>query len=292
MKTVKRPGPTMADGDIKDVFVSEMRPALHRLRDWAYPDEVDHELYRAYMKQSHDVGGEPDSPGVFEEKEEDQWELNTFVDCEVLGWRGIWTSEERRRIANVDIGRTMYYGLPDYGRWLWSIARILMEKQHITLGELVERVDTVQKRAAERTTQNPLEAEPQTIGNEDNVIRNLHHKDALGKGDPQCFKGMAGKARFSVGEEVRVRNLPTILYSRTQEYLRGAPGVISRVTYESLAPEDEAFNREGEKPEWFYIVRFKMTDVWKSYAGPPQDTLQAEIVERWLEPLSAEEEVV
>ena len=59
------------------------------------------------------------------------------------------------------------------------------------------------------------------------------------------------------------------------------------MTYESPAPEDEAFNREGEKSEWFYIVRFKMTDLWKSYAGSPQDTLQSEIVERWLEPRSA-----
>ena len=133
----------------------------------------------------------------------------------------------------------------------------------------------------------PLKAEPRSTGNEKTVIRNLHHKDAVGKGDPQCFKGMAGKARFSVGDEVRVRQLPTILYSRTQEYLRGAPGTITRVSYESLAPEDEAFNREGEKPEWFYIVRFKMADLWKSYAGPPQDTLQSEIVERWLEPRSA-----
>jgi hypothetical protein len=286
-KAGERPVPTMSDTDIMGDFVSEIRPALHRFRDWAYPDQIDHALYSAYMKQPHDVGGEPDAPVIFEEKEEEQWELNTFVDCEVLGWRGIWTSEERRRIANVDIGRTMYGGFPYYGRWLWSIVRILMEKQYVTLGEVVERVHSVQKRAAGRTTQNPLEAEPRLTGDKKNVERNHHHKDAIGKGDPQCFNGMAGKARFSVGDEVRVRELPSILYSRTQEYLRGAPGTITRVTYESLAPEDEAFNREDEKPEWFYIVRFKMTDLWKSYAGPPQDTLQAEIVERWLEPRSA-----
>jgi len=270
-----------------DDLVNVIHPALNRVQDWAYPDQIDHALYRAYMKQPHDIGGEPDAQGIFEEKEEEQWELNTFVDCEVLGWRGIWTSEERRRIGNVDIGRTMYYGLPYYGRWLWAIVRILMEKQHITLGELVERVHSVQERATGRTTQNPLETEPRSTGDEKTVVRNRHHKDAVGKGDPQCFKGMADKARFSVGDKVRVRNLPTILYSRTQEYLRGAPGTITRVSYESLAPEDEAFDREGEKPEWFYIVRFKMADLWKSYAGPPQDTLQSEIMKRWLEPCLA-----
>lgn len=286
-KTVERPGSTMANTDTMGDLVSVIHPALHRVQNWPYPDQIDHPLYRAYMKQPHDVGGEPDVQGIFEEKEEEKWELNTFVDCEVLGWKGIWTSEERRRIGNVDIGRTMYYGLPYYGRWLWAIVRILMEKQYITLGELVERVHSVQKRAAGRTTQNPLQAEPRSIGNEKNVVRNRHHKDAVGKGDPQCFKGMADKARFSVGDKVRVRDLPTILYSRTQEYLRGAPGMITRVSYESLTPEDEAFNREDEKPEWFYIVRFKMADLWKSYAGPPQDTLQSEIVERWLEPCSS-----
>lgn len=76
-------------------FVSQLRPALHRNRDWPYPDEIDHELIRAYMKVPHDVGGEPDAPATFEEKEEEQWEMNAFVTSEVLCWRGIWTSEER-----------------------------------------------------------------------------------------------------------------------------------------------------------------------------------------------------
>jgi hypothetical protein len=116
-------------------FVSQLRPALHRLRDWPYPDEIDHELFRAYMKVSHDVGGEPDAPAVFEEKEEEQWELNAFITCEVLGWKGIWTSEERRRLADVDVGRTMYLGLPYYGRWMWASARCLIDKHHITLTE-------------------------------------------------------------------------------------------------------------------------------------------------------------
>ena len=27
-------------------YVSQLRPALHQLEDWAYPDEIDHALYR------------------------------------------------------------------------------------------------------------------------------------------------------------------------------------------------------------------------------------------------------
>jgi hypothetical protein len=100
---------------------------------------------------------------------------------------------------------------------------------------------------------------------------------------------MAGTPRFAVGDPVRVRDLPTIFYTRTQEYLRGAPGTVVKVSYESLAPEDEAFDRDDQKPEWFYIVRFKMTDLWEPYTGCPNDTLQAEISERWLEPVASTE---
>jgi thiocyanate hydrolase subunit alpha/thiocyanate hydrolase subunit beta len=71
-------------GDI----VSSIYAALYRLQDWPYPDQIDHALYNAYMKQPHDVGGESDPQGIFEEKEEEQWD-NTFVGYEVLGRREI-----------------------------------------------------------------------------------------------------------------------------------------------------------------------------------------------------------
>ena len=266
-------------------LVSQLRLAFHRLQDWAYPDEIDHALFQAYMKTPHDVGGEPDAPAIFEEKEEEQWELNTFVTCEVLGWRGVWTSEERRRLGNVDVGRMRYLGLPYYGRWVWAAARCLIDKRHITLGELIERVSEVRERYAVSGNA-PLEAAPGTGGDAKVVVRNRHHTKAVGKGDPQCFAGMAGTPRFAVGDLVLVRDLPTIFYTRTQEYLRGKPGTVVEVSYESLTPEDEAFDRDDQKPEWFYIVRFKMSDLWEPYTGCPNDTLQAEISERWLGPVA------
>ena len=58
-----------------------------------------------------------------------------------------------------------------------------------------------------------------------------------------------------------------------------------KASYESPAPEDEAFERDDQRPEWFYIVRFTMADLWEAYTGAPHDTLQAEISERWLQPV-------
>lgn len=272
---------------VMDDFGSQLRLAFHQLQDWAYPDQVDHKLFQAHLKTPHDVGGEPDPPIAFEEKEEEQWELDTFVTCEVLGWRGIWTSEERRRLGNVDIGRANYLGLPYYGRWLWAVARCLVDKRHITLGELIERLGEVRQRYAAGVGNGPIEPAPRGAGERAAVARNRHHREAIGKGDPQCFAGMAGTPKFAVGEAVRVRDLPAIFYTRTQEYLRGAPGTIVKVTYESPAPEDEAFDREDQRPEWFYIVRFAMTDLWEGYTGCPNDTLQAEISQRWLQPVAS-----
>ncbi len=63
------------------------------------PDLLDHARFVAYMKPVHDVGGEPDAPMKYENKDYEYWEHMTYVMCEVLAWRGIWLSEARRRIA-------------------------------------------------------------------------------------------------------------------------------------------------------------------------------------------------
>jgi thiocyanate hydrolase subunit beta len=111
---------------------------------------------------------------------------------------------------------------------------------------------------------------------------------AVGKGDPQCFAGMAGKPKFDVDDHVRVRSLAPLFYTRTQEYVRGVRGTVVKATYESIAPEDEAFDRDDQEPEWFYLVRFRMADLWEPYAGTQSDTLQTELPERWLEAADSE----
>ena len=127
-------------------LVGHLQPALHIPQHAPYPDDVDNAYFRAYTRSAHDVGGEYDVPIEYEEKEEEQWELKTFATCEVLAWRGVWTAEERRRRQNVDVGQTQYLGLPYYGRWLLSAALIMVDKQEITLTELVDKIEEVKKR--------------------------------------------------------------------------------------------------------------------------------------------------
>lgn len=263
-------------------LVARLKSSYPELPNAPTPDLLDHARFWAYMKTDHDVGGEPDAPMAYENKQYEMWEHNTYVICEVLSWRGIWLSEERRRIGNVDLGRAMYLGLPYYGRWLLAVARVLVEKRHIGLTELSERMVEVEARYEGSLAGKKLAAMPKFEGDGSQVERNSHHIHAVGKGDPQVFAGKADKAKFKVGDRVLVRELPALFYTRTPEYVRGAVGEIDSLAYESPAPEDETWDRRDAKPEWFYIVRFNLSELWHGYTGTTTDTLRTEIPERWL----------
>ncbi len=128
--------------------VALLQPALHKQTHAPAPTEIDHSLFRAYTRTVHDIGGEADIHLEYTEKEEEMWELNTFATAECFAWRGVWTAEERRRKQNCDIGQTVYLGLPYYGRWLLTCARILIDKQFCTLTELHYKIMELRERVA------------------------------------------------------------------------------------------------------------------------------------------------
>lgn len=109
------------------------------------PYEISNDLYAALRHVLHDVGGQPDIPTPYLEKSEEAWEMNTYVTCECLGWRGVWNSEERRRAEN-DLGATLYFGLPYYARWATVAAKTLVDKGLITPDELSAKLDEVRAR--------------------------------------------------------------------------------------------------------------------------------------------------
>ena len=193
----------------------------------------------------------------FENKQYEAWEENTYVTCEVLGWRGIWLSEERRRIGNVDLGRAIYLGLPYYGRWLLAVARVLVEKHHIGLSELTERMAEVKAPLRGGLRGQDIEAKPKFEGDGSQVKRNAPPQARSRQRRPAGVR-RAGRASRSSRSATRwwCVSCPVIFYTRTPEYVRGAKGEIAAVAYESPAAEDETWDRPDHKPEWFYIVRF------------------------------------
>ena len=113
--------------------------------------------------------------------------------------------------------------------------------------------------------------------------REHHAKIATGIGDPQCFKGAAGKPEFKEGDRVRIIDLPDLFYTRTMTYTRGAVGIVTKLVYESPGAADEALGN-ADSPEWFYSVVFQQKDLWPEYRHRyANDTLETEFPARYLE---------
>ena len=250
-------------------LVARLKSAYPELPDAPTPDLLDHDRFTAYMKPVHDVGGEPDAPIKYENKQYEQWEHMTYVICEVLGWRGIWLSEERRRMGNVDVGRADYLGLPYYGRWLLAVARVLVEKHHIGLTELSERMAEVQaalRRRPRRQDSWRPDRSSKATGRRSNATNTTSTRS--GKGDPQVYAGQAGQPKFRVGDTVVVRELPVMFYTRTPEYVRGATGRDRRGGLRKPRRRGRDLGPPRRQPEWFYVVRFNMAELWYGYTGP------------------------
>lgn len=87
---------------------------------------------------------------------------------------------------------------------------------------------------------------------------------------------------FQPGARVKVRDDYPVGHFRTPVYLRGKTGVVTRHLGTFDNPELLAYALEGPKKQ-LYEVRFRQVDLWDGYAGSPNDTVDADIYEHWLE---------
>eukprot|EP00026_Physarum_polycephalum_P006785 Phypoly_transcript_06837.p1 GENE.Phypoly_transcript_06837~~Phypoly_transcript_06837.p1 ORF type:complete len:491 (+),score=51.40 Phypoly_transcript_06837:144-1616(+) len=100
------------------------------------------------------------------------------------------------------------------------------------------------------------------------------------------------EVRFKKGDIVRVRSedLSTKWrrpHLRTPGYIFGAIGEVIEHTGTFHNPEKVAFLQEGPKQP-LYIVRFPQKQLWHLYEGNPEDTVDADIYQFWLEPSTRE----
>src|SRR6202011_6417029 len=63
-------------------LVARLKSAYPELPDAPTHDLLDHERITAYLKPVHDVGGEPDAPMKYENKQYELWEHMTYVRSE------------------------------------------------------------------------------------------------------------------------------------------------------------------------------------------------------------------
>ena len=90
-------------------------------------------------------------------------------------------------------------------------------------------------------------------------------------------------ARFAPGDAVTVRAGDAQGHVRTPAYIRGRCGVVERLCGSFANPESLAYGGPGLPRQPLYRVRFLQRDVWPGYRGHPEDTLDVEIFQHWLE---------
>lgn len=89
-----------------------------------------------------------------------------------------------------------------------------------------------------------------------------------------------------MSNRVRVKLLSPPGHVRTPAYLRGKTGVIERPLGRFPNPEERAYAQPASNRP-LLRVRFTMAEIWGDGAEWPNDTLDAEIYEHWLEPADA-----
>jgi nitrile hydratase len=88
---------------------------------------------------------------------------------------------------------------------------------------------------------------------------------------------------FVVGERVRIAARYAPAHVRTPVYVRGRSGRIERVLARFVNPEREAYGQNTGGEVRLYRVRIPQASLWPDYAGAPDDVLEIEVFEHWLE---------
>ena len=94
------------------------------------------------------------------------------------------------------------------------------------------------------------------------------------------------KPIFRPGASVIVSNREVDGHKRTPTYIHGKSGVIERFCGSFRNPESLAYGGDGLPRQPLYRVRFLQSHVWPEYQGSFTDTVDIEIYQHWLEPVS------
>jgi nitrile hydratase subunit beta len=98
---------------------------------------------------------------------------------------------------------------------------------------------------------------------------------------------VTGTAKIlATGTPVRIDDRGALGHCRTPWYLRGKVGTICHVHGAFRDAEKLAYHKPGQPKLVLYKVRFLQRDIWPNYTGPSEDTLESDIYQHWLEPVT------
>jgi len=190
-----------------------------------------------------DLGGQTGFGPIVNEPEDERfhadWEPRVLAMTLAMGATGLW---------NIDMSRAARESLPAYARltyyeiWFEGLLKLMAAHALVADDEL--------KAGHSLHAPRPLP-------------RKLHAASVpavLAKG-ATTERPATTKARFEVGDAVRMYAGEVPHHTRLPRYVRGRRGVIERVHGAHVFADAHATGR-GEQPHWLYTVAFDARDLW------------------------------
>jgi nitrile hydratase len=190
-----------------------------------------------------DLGGQTGFGPIVNEPEAEHfhaaWEPRVLAVTLAMGATGLW---------NIDMSRAARESLPAYARLtyyeIWFEALLKLLAAH----DLVADDELAAGHALHGARQLP---------------RKLHAADVpavLAKG-ASTARPATTRARYQLGDAVRMYAGEVPHHTRLPRYVRGRRGVIERVHGAHVFADAHATGR-GEQPHWLYTVAFDARDLW------------------------------
>jgi nitrile hydratase beta subunit len=217
------------------------------------------------MNGVHDMGGMQDMGPVSHEKDEAvfhaAWEGRVYALNRAAAAGGKWNLDASRyeieKIPPADYLRMSYYE-----RWYVRLVELLIKRDMVTGAEI----------ESGRPASGSSKANP--------AMNTKNLPSVFAPANPERPKAGVSP-RFSVGQQVRARNMHPTHHTRLPRYARGKQGTIQRDHGIFLFADTNA-HFAGENPQHVYSVCFAARELWGSQASA-RDSVYLDMWDDYLE---------
>ncbi|MDE0155634.1 MAG: nitrile hydratase subunit beta [Gammaproteobacteria bacterium] len=219
------------------------------------------------MNGIHDIGGMDNIGPVNIEKDEpvfhEDWESRVYAMTLATMGAGIFVTDEVRYVTET-IPPADYLTFKYYEKWLYSLERMMLQKNMVTPEELES---------------GEVSAPELTAGIEAASLERM----AYGmKNRMPVFVDADIQPRFKAGDAIIARNINPPHHTRIPRYIRGRRGVVEMDHGIFLLPDTNAHGGP-DKPQHVYSVRFSARELWGNDA-PANDSLYIDLFDDYMDP--------
>lgn len=188
------------------------------------------------------------------------------IDAVPTAFKDEWTWADLRTGAEA-MNPFDYFKFRYYEKWLGGITQFFIDKGYVTEDELSARKEQLAAQSV------PAAVDPKPAIDEQVV-------DYLRRGDSP--RRDVAHPKFTVGDSVRITNVPAAAHTRLPGYLRGRVGTVERIFEGDYAYFTHTDDGIGD-PMPIYIVAFDPQELFGERAENGPLTIYAELFEAYLE---------